>query len=221
MTIAATTPSTAAPGSSVAAPSGALGKLSSNFSDFLNLLMTQLKNQDPTSPMDANEFTSELVQFSSVEQQINTNTSLTRLIELTQAGEVMQSTAMVGKQVEVQATDLVLQAGNATIAFTAPAAQPALISIATDAGTKLMDTVTPATKGSNTWSWDGKDAKGRAMPDGTYKVTVSGANVDGTTTALSYTVVGTATGVASDGTSLNLQLGKLSVPFSAVRSVRN
>ena len=54
-----------------------LASLSSNFSDFLNLLMTQLKNQDPTSPMDANSFTSELVEFSSVEQQINTNTSLT------------------------------------------------------------------------------------------------------------------------------------------------
>ena len=51
--------------------------LSSNFNDFLQMLMTQLQNQDPTSPMDTNEFTSELVQFSGVEQQINTNASLT------------------------------------------------------------------------------------------------------------------------------------------------
>ena len=55
----------------------ALTSLSSNFSNFLRMLMTQLQNQDPTSPMDANEFTRELVQFSSVEQQIATNTSMT------------------------------------------------------------------------------------------------------------------------------------------------
>ena len=53
--------------------------------------MTQLQHQDPTSPMDTNAFTSQLVQFSSVEQQINTNTSLTKLIEATQGGSVLQA----------------------------------------------------------------------------------------------------------------------------------
>ncbi|MBN8899768.1 MAG: hypothetical protein BGO51_01475 [Rhodospirillales bacterium 69-11] len=214
---------TAAGASATGAPASggknALGTLSSNFSDFLNLLMTQLKNQDPTSPMDANEFTSELAQFSSVEQQINTNTSLTKLIELTQAGEVMQSSAMVGKQIEVAATDLSLQAGRAALSFTAPAAEPVMISIATETGAKVLDTIVSATRGSNGWTWDGTDAKGRGLPDGTYKVTVTGANPDGSTSALPFTVVGTATGVATDGSTLALQIGKLSVPFSAVRSV--
>src|ERR1700732_876294 len=81
-----------------------IASLSSNFGNFLNLLMTQLRHQDPTAPMDANSFTSELVQFSSVEQQINTNTSLTQLIQLTQMADVSQSSAMIGKQVTVQAT---------------------------------------------------------------------------------------------------------------------
>ena len=85
--------------------------LSSNFNDFLSMLMTQLQNQDPTSPMDTNQFTSELVQFSSVEQQINTNTSLTQLIQLTQAGEVMQASAMTGKQVTVSSDHVPLQNG--------------------------------------------------------------------------------------------------------------
>lgn len=198
----------------------ALGSLSSNFNDFLKLLMTQLQNQDPTSPMDTNQFTSELVQFSSVEQQINTNTSLTQLIQLTQAGEVMQSSAMVGKQVEVASTDLSLQSGQASVNFTSPASEQALISVSTDSGTKVLDTVVNATKGSNTWSWDGKNSSGTSVADGTYKVTVTGANADGSTSELTYTVVGTATGVKSDGSgTLNLQIGSLSVPFSSVRSV--
>ena len=89
----------AASGTSAATQTGAtaLSSLSGNFTDFLNMLMTQLQNQDPTSPMDTNAFTTELVQFSSVEQQINTNTSLTQLIQLTQGGEVMQASAMTGK----------------------------------------------------------------------------------------------------------------------------
>jgi len=93
------------------------------------MLMTQLQNQDPTSPLDTNQFTSELVQFSSVEQQINTNNSLTQLIQLTQAGEVMQSSAMMGKAVTVQSSQLALQNGQAAVNFTAPAAEPVSIVI--------------------------------------------------------------------------------------------
>src|SRR5487761_1937789 len=95
----------------------ALGALSSNFGNFLSLLMTQLQNQDPTSPLDTNQFTSELVQFSSVEQQIQTNTSLTQLIQLTQAGEVMQGSAMTGKQVTVTSSQIPLQNGQGTLQF--------------------------------------------------------------------------------------------------------
>jgi flagellar basal-body rod modification protein FlgD len=224
-TVAAQQTATAATSSPTTDPttgSSALDSLSSNFGDFLNLLMTQLQNQDPTAPMDSNEFTSELVQFSSVEQQINTNTSLTQLIQLTQAGEVMQSSAMVGKQVSVQSTDLALQNGSAGVNFTAPAAEQAMISITSDSGTKILDTVVNATKGSNTWTWNGEDASGNTMPDGTYTVAVTGVNADGSTSALNYTVTGTATGVQTDGSSsLTLQIGALSVPFSSVRSVNN
>ena len=95
--------------------SAAFSSLDGNFNDFLNMLMTQLQNQDPTSPMDTNEFTTELVQFSGVEQQINTNASLTQLIQLTQAGETMQGTSMTGKQVTVSSSQIALQNGSAVV----------------------------------------------------------------------------------------------------------
>src|ERR1043165_3489997 len=60
----------------------AMKQLSSNFSTFLTLLTTQLQNQDPLSPMDSNQFTQQLVMFSQVEQQINTNDNLQSLIAL-------------------------------------------------------------------------------------------------------------------------------------------
>ena len=158
----------AKPQPQTAPPAGAtaLNSLSANFSDFLKLLMTQLQNQDPTSPMDTNQFTSELVQFSSVEQQINTNTSLTQLIQLTQASEVMQASAMTGKRVTVSSDHVALQNGKGTIQFTAPAAETVAFAIYSDTGTKLRDATMVAAKGSNTWTWDGTDGSGRTLPDG-------------------------------------------------------
>ncbi|MGA8193110.1 MAG: flagellar hook capping FlgD N-terminal domain-containing protein [Acetobacteraceae bacterium] len=213
----------AASGTSAATQTGAtaLSSLSGNFTDFLNMLMTQLQNQDPTSPMDTNAFTTELVQFSSVEQQINTNTSLTSLIQLTQAGEVMQGSNMTGKQVTVTSDHLALQNGKGTIQFATSTAQPVAIAIYNDSGTKLQDATLTSVKGTNTWTWDGSNASGATMPDGAYKVAVAAADSSGTVSALPFSVVGTATGVQSLSTGMQLRIGALSVDFSKVQSVGN
>jgi flagellar basal-body rod modification protein FlgD len=201
--------------------SAALNSLSANFGDFLKLLMTQLQNQDPTSPLDTNQFTSELVQFSSVEQQINTNTSLTQLIQLTQAGEVMQASAMTGKQVTASSDHVPLQNGKGTIQFSTTTAQPVDIAIFDANGAKLSDSMLMSSAGTNTWTWNGTDSSGRTVPDGSYKFAVVGANADGTTTALAASVIGKATGVLSQSNGMQLQLGALSVDFSKVQSGGN
>jgi flagellar basal-body rod modification protein FlgD len=212
---------TASGTTAAAARTTALSSLSGNFTDFLKMLMTQLQNQDPTSPMDTNAFTTELVQFSSVEQQINTNTSLTSLIQLTQAGEVMQGSNITGKQVTVTSDHLALQNGKGTIQFTTATAQPVAIAIYNDSGTKLQDATLTSVPGTNTWSWDGSNASGRTLPDGAYKVAVAAADSGGNVTALPFSVVGTATGVQSLSSGMQLQIGALSVDFSKVQSVGN
>jgi flagellar basal-body rod modification protein FlgD len=204
-----------------ASPATALNSLSGNFNDFLKLLMTQLQNQDPTSPLDTNEFTRELVQFSSVEQQINTNASLTKLIELTQAGEVMQGAAMTGKQVTLTSDRLVLQDGKAQVQFTTSTAQPVAIAIYSDSGAKLRDATLTSVRGSNTWTWDGSDGSGRTLPDGAYKVAVAAASADGTVAGLPFNVIGTATGVQRQSNGMQLRVGALSVDFNNVQSVGN
>ena len=222
---ASASPSSASSSSAAAATAGAasgsnpLGSLAGNFSDFLKLLMTQLQNQDPTSPLDTNQFTSQLVQFASVEQQINTNSSLGQLIQLTQGTELDQSSSMIGKQVAVQSDHVPLQNGRGTVSFTAPASEPAAVAIYDDAGTKIRDASVSASKGQNTWNWDGTDNGGNSVPDGSYRVAVIGVNADGTTAALPFTVVGTATGVQKQGNAIDLQLGALTTDFSTVQSV--
>ncbi len=216
-----TAATTATTGSTGSASTTALSSLSSNFTSFLSMLMTQLKNQDPTSPMDTNQFTTELVQFSSVEQQIATNTSMTKLIELTQAGEVMQSSAMIGRQVTVESDHLPLQGGTGKVQFTTTAAGPVQIAITSDTGTKIRDITVAADKGANAWTWDGKDASGKQLADGSYKIAVTGRGANGTAAAIPFTVSGTASGMLSQDGAVQLQFGTQTVPFSAVRAVSN
>ncbi len=213
-------PQASAASTSAASTNGnALSTLSGNFQNFLGLLMTQLKNQDPTSPLDTNQFTSQLVQFTGVSQQINTNASLTQLIQLTQSGQVMQSSSLVGKQVEVASDHVSLQNGAGDVRYTATSAQPVEIIVSNDTGARISDVVMTAAKGVNDWKWGGTDSRGKPVADGAYKVAVLGANADGSTMALQFTVVGKATSVQKSGDTLQLQLGALGVDFSKVQSV--
>ena len=197
----------------------ALGSLSSNFSDFLSMLMTQLQNQDPSSPMDSNQFTSELVQFSSVEQQINTNSNLTQLIQLTQASQIEQSASMIGKPVTVTSSQLSLQNGTAAVNFNTTTAEPVAIAVYNSAGAQVQTAALTSSVGANTWSWNGKSATGASMPDGPYKVTVTALGVNGATSQVPFTVTGKATSVANNAGTVQVQMGGLTLPFSAVDSV--
>jgi len=212
------TAGSATPAAATSATGSAQKSLTSNYNDFLKLLMTQLQNQDPTSPMDTNQFTSQLVQYSSVEQQIATNTSLTQLIQLTQGGEVLQASSLVGKPVTVTSDHIALQGGKGAVQFNTTSAEPVSIGIYSDAGTKLRDAVVSSQPGQNTWSWNGTDNQGNTVADGSYRTVVQGQTGD-TAQDLPFTVSGTATGVQKSGNTLQVALGALKVDMSAVQSL--
>src|ERR1700760_1355049 len=157
----------------------ALGSLSDNFTNFLSLLMTQLQNQDPTTPLDSNQFTSELVQFTSVQQQIDTNSDLTQLIQLTQASQIEQSASMIGKPVTATSTKLSLQDGTAEINFNTPTAEPVGIAVYSSSGAQVQTATLTSTAGNNSWTWNGQNANGTTMPDGAYTVTVNAIGTNG------------------------------------------
>ena len=220
-TSATSSTATTTSGSAATTAANPLVALSGNFNDFLQMLMTQLQNQSPTAPMDTDTFTSELVQFSGVEQQINTNGSLTQLIQLTQAGETMQGTSMTGKQVTVDSSQIALQNGSGTLNFNDPTAGPVAIAITNSSGQQVYGTTLTSTAGNNTWSWNGQNNAGTQLPDGAYNAAVVSGNANGTTSTLPFTVTGTATGVQSLSSGMQLDIGGLTVPFSAVQSVAN
>src|SRR6266446_7642850 len=75
--------------------------LAGNFTTFLQLLTTQLKNQNPLDPLDTNQFTQQLVQFAGVEQQLKTNDQLTTLVSLQKTAQSTQALGFVGKNAMV------------------------------------------------------------------------------------------------------------------------
>ncbi len=212
-----------ASGAGTAAAASAIGTnalqaLGSDFNAFLSLLTTQLKNQDPTSPLDTNSFTQELVQFTGVQQSVATNQNLSQLIALQQSDQVLQTTQVVGDRATVTAPQIALQGGNGTITFTAPTAEPVQIAIVNAAGIPVIDATLNAQAGSNTWTWNGKDGNGNQLPDGAYGIALETGN-GSTQAALPFSVIGTATGLQNTPNGLQLDIGAVIVPLSSVQSL--
>ena len=198
----------------------ALLSLTDNFQTFLGMLTTQLQNQDPTSPMDSNAFTTELVQFAGVEQQISTNGDLTQMVQLMQGNNVLQSSQILGKIVQATSSQLALQQGSAQVNFTAATAGPASIVISDSKGNQLYVANINATQGANSWTWNGQTTAGGTEPDGSYGVGVNSVTSSGST-PLPFTIQGTATAVQQQGSTVQVELGTLSVNMSSVTGVLN
>src|ERR1700739_2285567 len=100
--------SNAAAATTAGVKNAASGQIARNFHQCLQILTTQLQNQDPLSPMDANSFTQELVEFASVEQQIDTNTNMQTMISLQQATTDLAGLQLVGSNVTVSGNSAAL-----------------------------------------------------------------------------------------------------------------
>ncbi|NHN85643.1 flagellar biosynthesis protein FlgD [Acetobacter musti] len=196
----------------------ALSSLTSNFNTFLTLLTTQLKNQDPSSPMSSDTFTSELAQFAGVEQQVDTNTNLQTLISLTEDGQQSGDMSLVGKTATASTSVLPLQDGTATASFTTTSAEPIAIAVTNSSGTVVKTDELTSSVGANTWTWDGTDYNGNQLSDGSYNIAIETMDSSGNTSAVPFTVTGSVTGVDRTGSSIYVEMGAAKVDMSDVTS---
>ena len=187
MTVTAATSTTnTASTSSATDPNNA--EIASNFTEFLQLLTTQLQNQDPLSPMDTNQFTQQLVMFSQVEQQMNTNNSLSTLVTLQQGAQATQALALVGATVVVNGSSEQLSNGSATWTLNAAKPANATITITNSSGQTVYTGAAGVSAGSQTFTWNGYGNNGALWPDGTYTLTATGTDASGQTAAISTQV---------------------------------
>lgn len=202
--------------------SQAESKLADDLNQFLNLLVAQLQNQDPLDPLDANEFTSQLVQFASVEQQIFQNSNLEKLLNLQETSQISQMVDFIGNRIEFASQKLPVEDGAAEFTYTIPAGvRDATINIANSAGLNVFYTDGDTNAGTHTFKWNGLDKNGRQVPDGVYTLLISAKDAFDKLAEIDYTVFGTVTGAGVDNGETELFIGdNLGVGVDTVLSVK-
>jgi flagellar basal-body rod modification protein FlgD len=198
-----------------------LQQVQDNLNQFLNLLVTQLQNQDPLDPLDANEFTQQLVQFASVEQQIYQNANLETLIAVEKSGQAAAMVAYIGTTVEANGGVLPLHDSEATATYTLPADVAQTTIIIRDPYGNIMRTEAGETEaGLHTFTWDGYDDHGNPLADGAYSIEIGATTSDGTLLTIPTTVFARVSAVGSENGEVTLYSGDVTIPAAAVIGVR-
>jgi flagellar basal-body rod modification protein FlgD len=195
------------------------GTLASNFTTFLTLLTTQLKNQNPLEPLDTNQFTSQLVQFAGVEQQMKMNTQMASLISIEQSAQSTAAMAYLGATATVDGSSTKLASGKAKWTFTADKPATGSISIADSTGNLAYSGTFTLNAGQQNFSWDGKGNNGTQWPDGNYKMTISAKDTSGNAVAVSTTVQGTVDSVDLTSTPPTLSIGGTNFTVDKIKNV--
>ena len=170
--------------------------LAGNFQTFLTLLTTQLQNQNPLDPLDTNQFTQQLVQFASVEQQLKTNDQLTTLVSLQQTAQSTQALGFVGKTAVVDGSTATMTNAAATWELSVPTNANVNISITNSTGQTVYSGSYAVNAGNNqTFSWNGQGKDGTQWPDGKYTLTATAADSAGNSVAVSTQVQGVVSSV--------------------------
>ena len=183
--------------------------LSADMNTFLTLLTTQLQYQDPLDPMDTAEYTNQLVQYSNVEQAIQTNKKLDSLLSMSIYNLGVQATGYVGKTVQVLGDMMPLDGGVAKSTYTLSKNVQECTILVKDADGNVVYTQSgEKSAGAHDFVWDGKNSAGEQLPDGVYQIVVNTSVAQGEAAAsVTTTVFGRVTGVASDSNGIYIGLG--------------
>lgn len=193
--------------------------LNSDFDDFLLLLTAQLQNQDPLDPTDSAEFTNQLVQFSQVEQQINTNDRLDALISQQLTTSVGQSVGFIGNDITYQSVELPWDGSNSVSAsYVLPEGVfEASINIRDEQGELVFSSDISSASGLNEFVWDGTNDGGEPVDPGSYNFTIDALYSDGEpVTGIASIVTGRVTGVEIQNGLIFLLVGERAVQLGNV-----
>lgn len=196
-------------------------QLNDDLNRFLTLLVTQLQHQDPLDPLDANEFTQQLVQFANVEQQIYQNAHLENLVELQQGSQINSLVSYLGTMIEAAGNALPLENGKATATYTlADNANGTTIAVTNEFGDVVYVGEGESRAGRHVFEWDGHDAHDNQLHDGNYTIEVGSTAADGSLVDVAVTTYGRATAATVEEGQAFLIMGGAHVPMDSVLSVQ-
>lgn len=181
-------------------------------SRFLTLLTTQLKNQDPLSPMDNAQMTSQLAQISTVDGIERLNATLATLIDGQQSSEALQAAALVGRGVLVEGKGLSLSDKGALGGYTLDAGADKVVLTITDANGLQVAQVDLGAQaaGTHSFTWDGSTADGQRAANGSYKVSVQ-ATAGETKVGATPLQLGVVSSVVRGASGVDLEVGALGI----------
>jgi len=163
-------------------------EIASNFTTFLQLLTTQLKNQNPLDPLDTNQFTQQLVEFAQVEQQMKSNDQLSSLVSLEKSAQATTALAYVGATVVVDGSTAQLTNGTANWSLNVSKPSTATITIKDSTGQNVYTGTVAVNPGTQNFTWNGRGNDGRLWPDGAYTLTATAVDANQQSVAISTEV---------------------------------
>ncbi len=177
--------------------------------DFLKLLIAQIQNQDPLKPMESMEFTSQLSQFSSLEQLFNVNNNLEALQNSFAGINQKDPIGYIGKEVKTTDNGITLRNGEASGAcYSLKESGSLIISIADELGREVRSIFRENQAGVHDLDWNGKDNQGQAVPDGKYFFEVSALDEQGWPVDVTAGLSGTVTAVVYQEGTPYLKVGE-------------
>jgi flagellar basal-body rod modification protein FlgD len=213
----------ASPATAQSVASEARSKLSENFDTFLSLLTAQLSNQDPLNPVDSAQFTQQLVQYSQVEQQIATNDKLSTLLSQSQSAGTASAVSFIGKTAVFSSDVARLADGAAKWTYDVTGATgDARLSVRDATGREVYSESVPVGSGAKTFEWNGRDANGRNLPAGPYRLVVTATDAQGEAIVAKTSVEESITGIdfGTAGAATVMTAAGMRA-FDSIRSVRN
>ncbi|PLX65945.1 MAG: hypothetical protein C0603_13295 [Denitrovibrio sp.] len=204
------------------AASGTLGQ-----SDFLNLFITQLKNQDPTAPMDDAAMMEQTSQFSQVELLTSMEENIAKMAagnEATNTQQYMMSASgYIGKLVEYEGNNTYMAGGVAAVSFEADEVPFKTTVVIKDGAGNYVRDFNPSVTDTdmNTFYWDGTDSDGNLVDEGKYTFSVVATGLDGEEIDVTTYGNGLVTGVKTVGNAVVYEVDGSDVPADKVTSVRD
>jgi len=190
--------------------------------DFLKLIVSELKNQNPLDPTDTTQFMNQLVSYASYDTQQTMNSNLGQLVTSMNSMLTSNGIGYIGQTVEAKGDTATMQDGGTTWGYSlTSAASSTTITVSDQSGNAVWTGSGETASGSHSFTWDGTTSSGTAAPAGDNTNTVAATNATGTSVLDYTTVVGKVTGVDNTSGTTQLVVGDTTVALSNVISVKS
>ncbi|MCD7060729.1 flagellar hook assembly protein FlgD [Pelagibacterium xiamenense] len=206
--------------SSSSAMASSRQSIAEDFDTFLSILTTQLKHQNPLDPMDTNQFTQQLVQFTGVEQQLKTNEYLEAMMLSSQNQINSQAVGYIGQTVVASGATTDLVDGQATWIYKiAEASDDVTVTIKDQSGNVVYSQEMGMKAGTDQIVWDGTTNSGEVLTSGKYTITIDARDADGKAIDVTTKMKGVVESVDVSGTEPYLIVNGLRLPLSSVTEI--